>query len=44
MLIRIRSKPINVDPDKIKADYKDGILKIEVPKPEDKKPKQVTVH
>ncbi|UCH23545.1 MAG: Hsp20/alpha crystallin family protein [Deltaproteobacteria bacterium] len=36
--------PADVDPDKIKADYKDGILKIEVPKPEDKKPKQVTVH
>ncbi len=36
--------PANVDPDKIKADYSDGVLKIEVPKPEDQKPKQVTVH
>lgn len=36
--------PADVDPDQIKADYKDGILKIEVPKPEDKKPKQISVH
>ena len=36
--------PAEVDPDKIKADFKDGILKVEVPKPEHKKPKQVTVH
>jgi HSP20 family protein len=36
--------PANVDPDKIKADYHDGVLKIEVPKPEDQKPKQITVH
>ena len=36
--------PANVDSDKIKADYNDGVLKIEVPKPENQKPKQVTVH
>ena len=36
--------PAEVDPDKVKADYKDGILKVEVPKPEHKKPKQITVH
>ncbi len=36
--------PANVDPDKIKADYSDGVLKIEVSKPEDQKPKQITVH
>jgi HSP20 family protein len=36
--------PANVDPDKIKADYSDGVLKIEVPKPENQKPKQITVH
>jgi HSP20 family protein len=36
--------PADVDPDRIKADYNDGVLKIEVPKPEDQKPKQVTVH
>lgn len=36
--------PTEVDPDAIKAEYKDGVLKIEVPKPESKKPKQITVH
>ncbi|MCF8069085.1 MAG: Hsp20/alpha crystallin family protein [Desulfobacterales bacterium] len=33
-----------VDPEKIKADFKDGILKIEIPKPEAPKPKQITIH
>ena len=32
-----------VQPDKIKARFKDGILKIEVPKPDEEKPKQITV-
>jgi len=36
--------PVNLDPDKIKADYKDGVLKIDIPKPEEEKPKQITVH
>jgi HSP20 family protein len=36
--------PENVDPDQIKAEYKDGILKIEIPKTEDQKPKQISVH
>jgi HSP20 family protein len=36
--------PTNVDPDNIKADYKDGVLNIKVPKPEQQKPKQITVH
>jgi len=36
--------PVNVEPDKIKANYKDGVLEIEIPKPEEKKPKQITVH
>ena len=36
--------PENVDPDKITADYKDGVLKVGVPKPEEVKPKQITVH
>ena len=36
--------PGDVDADKIKAEFKDGVLQIEVPKPEDKKAKQVTVH
>ena len=36
--------PTGLDPEKIKADYKDGVLKIEIPKPEKEKPKQITVH
>ena len=36
--------PADVDSDKIKAEFKDGLLQIEVPKPEEKKTKQVTVH
>jgi HSP20 family protein len=35
--------PAAVDPDNIKAEYKDGVLKIEVPKPEGHKPRQITV-
>ncbi len=33
-----------IDPDKINAEYKDGILRLEIPKPEAEKPKQITVH
>lgn len=36
--------PDNVDPEKITADYKDGILKLGIPKPEENKPRQITVH
>lgn len=36
--------PSKVDAEKIKAGYKDGVLKIEVPKPEEQKPKQIAVH
>jgi HSP20 family protein len=36
--------PADVDSDKIKAEFKDGVLQIEFPKPEEKKAKQVTVH
>jgi len=36
--------PTDVDSDKIKADFIDGVLEIEVPKPEEKKAKQVTIH
>jgi HSP20 family protein len=36
--------PDDTDPEKIQAEFKDGVLKIEVPKPEEKKPKQITVH
>ena len=33
-----------VHPDKIKAKFKDGILEIQVPKPEEEKPKQIKVN
>jgi len=36
--------PVEIDPEKIKADYKDGVLKIDIPKAEESKPKQVTIH
>jgi len=35
--------PADVDPDKIKADFKDGVLKIDIPKPEKQKPRQITI-
>lgn len=35
--------PNLVDQEKIKAEYKDGILKIELPKREERKPKQIKV-
>lgn len=35
--------PTTVTPEDIRATYKDGILTIEVPKPEEKKPKQITI-
>jgi HSP20 family protein len=36
--------PEGLDPEKIDADYKDGVLKVEIPKPEEKKPKKIAVH
>lgn len=38
------SVPAEIDPDKIKAEFKDGVLKVEIPKPEEKKPKKIAVH
>jgi HSP20 family protein len=35
--------PPLVDPDNIRAKFKDGILEVEIPKPEESKPKQITV-
>jgi len=35
--------PANVDTENIKATYKDGLLKIEILKPVDSKPKQISV-
>lgn len=36
--------PAFLDPEKVKADYKDGVLTVEIPKPEEEKPKQITIH
>jgi HSP20 family protein len=36
--------PADINADQIKADFKDGVLKVEIPKPEEQKPKQITVH
>ena len=36
--------PADVKTDEIKAEYKDGVLKVMVPKPEVQKPKQITIH
>ncbi len=37
------SLPASVDPNKIKAEYKDGVLNVRIPKPEEQKPKQITI-
>jgi HSP20 family protein len=36
--------PAEVDSDKIKAEFEDGVLVIEVPKPEKSIPKRITIH
>ena len=36
--------PVDVDLDKIAATYKEGILKLEIPKPEEQKPKKISIH
>jgi HSP20 family protein len=36
--------PEDVDAEKIKADFKNGVLKIDIPKPEERKPRKITVH
>jgi HSP20 family protein len=41
---RVFTLPDEVDPESVKAEYNDGVLKITVPRPEIRKPKQVTVH
>lgn len=42
--MRSFSLPTDVDPDKITAGFQNGVLTIEVPKTEDRKPKQITVN
>lgn len=34
----------NIQPDLIKATFKDGMLEIEIPRPEEEQPKQITVN
>ena len=41
---RVFTLPAEIDPDQIKADFKNGILKIDIPKPEEQKPRQITVN
>ena len=41
---RVFTLPVEIDPKAIKAEYKDGVLNITIPKPEERKPKQITVH
>ena len=41
---RTFSLPADVDADKIDASFKDGILTIEIPKPEERQPKHIPVH
>jgi len=36
--------PEAVNPEAIKANFKNGVLEIEVPKPEGKKPKQISIN
>ena len=43
-VVRSFTLPADVDADRIKAEFKDGILTVEVPSPETRKPKQITVH
>jgi HSP20 family protein len=35
--------PSTINPDNIKATFKDGVLKIEIPKPEEQTPKQIKI-
>jgi len=35
---------VQTDADKIEAEYKDGVLKVEIPRSEAHKPKEITVH
>jgi HSP20 family protein len=42
--IRSFTLPADVDADKIKAKFQNGLLTVEVPKPEEHKPKQIKVN
>lgn len=36
--------PTEINSDKINADFKGGVLKVDIPKPEEHKPKKITIH
>ncbi len=42
--VRSFNLPVNVEAEKIKAEFKNGVLTVEVPKPEGHKPKQIKVN
>jgi HSP20 family protein len=35
--------PDGVDPDKVQADFKDGVLEVKIPKPEQRKPHRISI-
>jgi HSP20 family protein len=41
--VRTLTLPKGVDSDEIKADYKDGVLELHVPKPAESKPKKIAI-
>jgi HSP20 family protein len=42
--VRSFSLPADVDADKIRAEFQNGLLTIEIPRPEHRKPKQIAVN
>jgi HSP20 family protein len=42
--IRTIELPVAVDPEKVQADYRNGLLMVTLPKSEEAKPKQIPVH
>lgn len=40
---RVFTLPTGIDPEKVSANFKDGILKVEIPKAEETKPKRITI-
>lgn len=41
---RTFSLPFEIDADKVAAKYENGILRLEIPKPEEKQPKQIAIN
>jgi HSP20 family protein len=42
--VRSFSLPVDIDADQIKAEFQNGLLTVEIPKPEEHKPKQIKVN